>query len=249
MTLTRLEVLRMLRTHRWLALFGIYVFFGVVGPLTARYINELIERFGTGDMVISAPDPEPVDGVLQFIGNASQLGLLAVVLVVAAALSVDARPAIAAFLRTRVTHAGTLVLPRFVVAAATAVAALVAGTAVAWAMTAILLGALPAGSMIVGTAFGALYLVFAVALVAAVSGVVRSVPGVALGALGVLILMPIVSLVPTVGPWLPSHLFSSVAALVDGAGVEEFVRAALVTTACSIGLVVVAMRLYDRREL
>src|SRR5690606_29226947 len=123
MTLLRLELLRMVRTHRWLVLVGIYVFFGVLGPLTARYLGELIERFGTGDMVIEAPEPEPVDGVVQFVGNASQLGLLAVVVVAAAALSLDARPEVSAFLRTRVERAGRLLVPRFVVVGATAVGA------------------------------------------------------------------------------------------------------------------------------
>jgi ABC-2 type transport system permease protein len=108
MTLTRLELLRMVRTHRWMALFGIYLFFGVLGPLTARYLNEIIEHFGTGEIVFQAPDPEPIDGIVQFIGNASQLGLLAVVLVAAAAISVDARPEVAAFLRTKVARPGSL---------------------------------------------------------------------------------------------------------------------------------------------
>ena len=249
MTLTRLEVLRMIRTHRWMALFGIYLFFGLIGPLTARYMNDLIEHFGTGDMTIIAPDPEPVDGIIQFIGNASQLGLLAVVLIAAAALSVDSRPEIAAFLRTKVTRAGALVIPRFAIAASTAVAALIAGTAVAWAMTATLLGGLPTAAMIVGTLLGAIYLVFAVALVAAISGFIRSIPGIALGSLAVLVLMPVLALAPAVGTWLPSHLFAAVAALVEGEAATEFIPAAVVSVIATAGLMLLAMRRYDLREL
>ena len=249
MTLTRLELLRMVRTHRWLALFGLYLFFGLIGPLTARYLNEIIEYFGTGDIVVRAPDPRPVDGVLQFIGNASQLGLLAVVLVAAAALSVDSRPEVAAFLRTRVDAPGRLLVPRFVVMSATAVAALVTGTALAWALTAALLGSLPAGGMVLGTVLGGLYLCFAVAVVAAVAGILRSVVAIAIASLGVLILLPIVGLAPAIEVWLPSQLFAAIAGLVDGAPVSDYLRSIAVTLVATPLLVWLAMARYDAREL
>ena len=50
MTLLRLEWLRLVRTRRLLALTGVYLFFGIAGPLTARYLGEIVERFG-GDGV------------------------------------------------------------------------------------------------------------------------------------------------------------------------------------------------------
>jgi ABC-2 type transport system permease protein len=249
MTLTRLEILRMLRTHRWMALFGVYLFFGVLGPFTARYLNEIIEHFGTGEIVFTAPDPEPIDGVIQFIGNASQLGLLAIVLVAAAALSVDARPEVAAFLRTRVERPGTLLVPRYLVATVTSMAALAAGTAVTWALTVALIGGLDAGAMVLGTLLGALYLAFAVAVVAAISSLLRSVPAIALSALGVLILLPITGLVPAVEVWLPSQLFAAVADLLDGAPATDFLRSTLVTLIVTPALVLVAMARYDAREL
>lgn len=249
MTLTRLEILRMLRTHRWMALVGIYVSFGIIGPLTARYLNAIIEHFGTGDIVFEAPDPQPVDGIVQFIGNASQLGLLAVVLVAAAALSIDARPEVAAFLRTRVDRPAGLLVPRFVVVTITATAALVLGTVVAWALTRTLLGSLPVGAMLLGTALGMLYLAFAVAVVAAVAGVLRSVPAIALASLGLLILLPILGLAPAVEVWLPSQLFASIAGLVDGAPASDYLRSAGVTLVATPLLVAFAMGRYDRREL
>jgi hypothetical protein len=43
-----------------------------------------------------------------------------------------------------------------------------------------LLGGLPVGAMVLGTGLGALYLAFAVAVVAAISGLLRSVPAIAL---------------------------------------------------------------------
>ncbi len=248
MNLWRLELLRLSRTHRWMILAGAYLMFGVLGPLTARYFTEIMERFG-GGMTIVAPDPRPVDGIEQFVGNASQLGLLAVVGVAVAALAIDTRPEVAAFLRTRVARASALVIPRYVTTTVAAVCALVAGTAVAWALTTVLIGDLPTGAMVLGTALGALYLAFAVAVAAAVSGWVRSQLGGVLVVLAVLLALPVLGLLPDVAPWLPSRLLGAVVALVEGAAASEFTRAGVVTVVVTAALLFAATRLVARREL
>lgn len=247
MNLWRLELVRMTRTYRWMILFGVYAFFGILGPVTAAYIDEILQRFG-GEVTVVVPDPRPVDGIVQFISNASQLGLLAVVIVAAAALAVDARPEVAAFLRTRVPQAARLLLPRYVVVTAAAIAALIAGTALAWAMTAALIGRLPAADMVVGTFYGALYLLFTVAVVAAVAGFARSQTGAVFGALVVLLALPVLGLVAALKPWLPSELLTAVGALVDGATAGDYARSAATAITAIVALLALAVRRFDQRE-
>lgn len=248
MTLWRLEWLRLVRTNRWMIIVGIYVLFGVLGPLTAAYMQEIIGQFG-GEMTIVAPDPRPADGIAQFIGNASQLGLLAVVVIGVGALAVDARPEIAAFLRTRVRKAWTLLLPRYVMTLAAATVGLVVGTATAWALTAALIGGLPAGAVVVGTLYGMVYLAFAVAVLAAVSGFTRSQPTTVFAAIAILLVLPIVGLVPVIQPWLPSELLTAVAAMVEGAPATEFLRSVTTSVVATAALLVVANRRFVQREL
>jgi ABC-2 type transport system permease protein len=248
MNLWRLEILRLVRTYRWMILFGVYVFFGVLAPFTARYLNEIVSRFG-GELMVAAPDPRPADGIGQFVSNASQLGLLAVVVVAAAALALDARPEVAAFLRTRTTRPRTLLVPRYVANAAAAALALVVGTAVAWVLTTVLIGPLPAGAMALGTVLGSLYLAFAVAVVAAVAGFVRSQAATVFGSLAILILLPLTGLVATVKPWLPSELLAAVAVLVDGGPASAFARSTATTLAATAALLAVAVSGFARREL
>jgi ABC-2 type transport system permease protein len=248
MTLFRLEIARMVRTHRWMILLGAYGLFGVIGPLMARYLNAILERFG-GDLTVTAPDPRPVDGIAQFASNGGQLGLLAVVVVAATALSLDARPEVAAFLRTKVARAGTLLLPRFAVSAGGAVLALITGTGLAWALTASLIGAPPVGAMLFGTLLGALYLVFVVAVVAAMAGLTRSVAGTVLASLGVLFALPVIGLVPAVSSWLPSELLMAVAALIEGEAAGHFGPAAVVTLLTVAALVAFAVQRHEHREL
>lgn len=248
MNLWRLELLRLLRTHRWMILVGVYLFFAVTGPVTAAYLDELLARFG-GDVTITAPEPRPADGITQFLSNASQLGLLAVVVVGAGALAMDARREVAAFLRTRVERASTLLLPRYTVITAAAVVALVVGTGVAWVTTAALIGGLPPGPMVGGTLYGALYLAFAVAVLAAAAGYTRSQVGAVFATLAALLALPALGLIPAVAPWLPSELLTAVVVMVEGAPAGEFARAAAVAVAATVGLLALAIRRFDMREL
>lgn len=248
MSLWRLEVLRLVRTHRWTIVVGVYVAFAVLGAISARYMGELMANFAT-DMVIEVSPPRPVDGVGQFLGNVTQIGLLAIVIVAAASLTIDARTEVAAFLRSRVDRARTLLWPRYVATTVLAVLALALGTMITWALTHVLIGELPAVAMIVGTLYGALYLVFAVAVVAAIAGLVRGTTATVFLSLLVLLLLPIAGLLPPVQPWLPSHLVGAVASMVEGTPASEYVRATLVTLAAVPALLAVAASGLDRREL
>jgi ABC-2 type transport system permease protein len=246
--LWRLELLRLVRTHRWVLVFGIYLFFAVVGPLTARYFADIMARFG-GDIIVTVPDPRPVDGLLQYLDNGGMFGLLALVVVGAGALALDARPEIAAFLRTRTDHPRRLLVPRYVVTVLLGIAALVAGTVVTWIVTASLLGRLPVGDLAVGTLLGALYLAFAVAIVAAVAGFVRSQAGTVFATFAVLLAFPTLGMFASIKPWLPSELLFAAVALAEGAPAGDFARAAAVAVAGSVALLWVAMRRFELREL
>lgn len=249
MTLLRLEIMRLVRTRRWMLVVGVYAFFGLTGPLLARYLNEILDRFGGGEIVVTSHDPQPVDGIVQFLSNASQLGVLAVIVVAAGSLAIDARPEIAAFLRTRVTHSRVLLFPRLVAVSVTVVIALVVGTASAWALTGSLLGALPTGAMVIGTLLGALYLVVVVAIVAATATFTRSVVGTVFATLAIVIAMPMVALVPAVAPWLPSELLAAIAGLVEGEAVSAYARAVVTSMLAITALIAVAVRRSERREL
>jgi ABC-2 type transport system permease protein len=248
MTLWRLEWLRLVRSRRLIALAGVYVFFGFIGPLTARYLGEIVERFG-GDVQVIVPDPVPADGIAQYIGNVSQVGLLVAVAVAAGALVIDALPEMSIFLRTRVRLASRILVPRLVVAGGAIIAAYAVGLAVAWYETAVLLGGLPIGAMLLGLLFQAVYLSFAVAVVAAVGSRSSSILGTVGIAVVVLLVMPLIGIAETIGRWLPSHLVGAqVELLLDGSA-GDYTAAVVVASCAATGLVLLALRSVGEREV
>lgn len=249
MSLWRLEWIRLVRTRRLLAILGVYVFFGLTGPLTARYLAEILGQIGTEGVRVEFPEPVPADGVDQFVSNASQIGLLVVVLVAAAALAFDARREMAVFLRTRVPGVRAIVVPAFTVNAAAAAAGLVAGALCAWYETAVLLGPLPSLRMLAGIGYGVLFLAFAVATVAFFAALSRGVLATAGMALVLLLVLAIVGGLTRFGEWLPTYLTGAMSGLVRGGHVADYLPAAGVTAALCVALVAAAIAIGERREV
>jgi ABC-2 type transport system permease protein len=247
--LWRLEWLRLLRTKRWIALFGVYLFFGFLGPITARYLNEILASAAAQQQgfEFNAPPPTPADGITQFVSNAAQLGILVVVVVAAGAFFMN--PEIATFMRTRTERALDFLIPKYLVSAGAAVAAFLIGTAAAWYETMVLIGGPPVGGMLAGIGYGMLSLLFVVAIVAAVSAWSRSTLATVLISIVALLLLPLLGLIKGVNDWLPSSLMTALAPLSGGAAIDTYVKAAIVTVVATGLLLFVAVRGHATKEI
>ena len=235
----------MFRSLRWIILVAVYGFFGILGPLTARYLPDIIERFeGT---TAGLPEFGPPDGITQYVGNAQQLGILAVAFVAAAALAIDSKVEIAVFFRTRAAMRD-LVTPRLVVNAIAAGAAFAFGAVIAYVGTGILLDWVDLGPFVVGVALQCVYLAFAVAVVALMASLVRKVVTTALLSVGVLILLGVLTLVSPIAPWLPSDLAGAIDQLIRGADFEYW-RSLLATIALIVALPALSVYRLGRREV
>lgn len=248
MTLWRLEWARLVRTRRLVALLAVYLFFGALGPLTVRYLQQIVNRFGNGVEVV-VPPPKPADGIAQYMANGQQLGLLVTVLVLSAALAFDAQRENAVFLRSRVRRVADVVLPRMWVNLAAAAAAFALGAALAWYETAFLIGPLPAGRMLAGIALVVLYLAFVVSVVALMSSFAWTVVGTAIGSLVVVIGLGIVGAIDPVGTWLPSHLVGSLDQLASGGTFTNRIPSVLVTLAAIPAMTAWALHRLVRRDI
>lgn len=251
MTLWKLELLRLFRTRRIIALIGVYVFFGIIGPLTARYLPEIV-GFAGGDLegaTIEFPPPTPGDGMTQYVSNAAQIGTLVAIVVAAGALAFDSVTEMGIFLRTRIERIEGIVFPRFVVVTTAAIVAFTLGALVAWYETWALIGGLPAGPVLLGIAIGWLFIIFVVALVTAVAGWARTTLGTVMAAVVVLLVLPLAGVADAIGRWLPSHLVGAVEDLPTGGAASDYVGSATVTLILSGLLIWLGLIGAKRREL
>jgi ABC-2 type transport system permease protein len=203
------ELLRLLRTRRLVAITALFLAFGVTGPFVTKYASWIFDNLsgGSGLTVIAAP-PTPAASVLSYVHNATQLGLVGCATLAALALCLDARAGLAIYYRTRISGYAAHMLPRLAVTALACAAAYTTGFALAWYETVTLTGA-PALSPTIATwALGTLLIVFAVTLTFAVSTLVRS-PLATVGAtVTVILLLPAVAQAGMVARYLPTTLGS-----------------------------------------
>jgi ABC-2 type transport system permease protein len=247
-TVWHLEVVRLFRTLRWVGLLGSYLVFGVAMPIVTRYQDVIFRNLG-GDVQVIVPPATPPQGIAAYLQNAMQIGLLVTVLVAAGSLAFDAKPEWAAFLRTRSASLGELVVPKFAVNAAATAACYGLGLLAAWIGTSALIGSVPIASLLAGGAYGALYLVFAVAVVACAAGLARSAVGAGGVTIALLVVLPILGQLSALEPWLPSTLVGAPTAIAEGERATGFLRAGLVTLGAIPALVLGSGRLLSRREV
>jgi len=242
------EWLRLFRTPRWIALFGVYLVFGLLGPVTAKYLADILHQVQS-EMTIIVPAPQARDGIVNYLSQVTQTGLVVVVVIAAGALAFDSRRGIAVFLRTRTSSMWRLLAPRLLVPIVTALLAYAVGLLAAWYETALLLGPLPVEPMLGGYICQAAYLAFVVTVVAAAAAVTRGVLPTVGTALGVLILMSVVGSVSSLHRWLPSTLAGAQAELLTTTALTDFVPALIAAFAAGIALTGFAVYRLGRRQL
>ena len=248
MSVWRLEWLRLVRTKRLVALGATFVFFGITAPPLTRWQDELMARVGGGAR-IELPPPTSTTAVASYLGNAVQLGGLALVVVASLALAIDTDRSTSVFLRTRLRRPWMLVLPRWAVATGAGLAMFVAGLLCTWYGSVLLLDPLPAGTMVVGTLLTLPYFAFLTAVAAVLATRSHGVALPVVGALGAAVVLGIVGSIRELGQWLPSHLVGLLPDLLGGGRVLDTMPAVAVLLVAIAVLLAVAVRLTASREV
>ena len=243
----RLEVLRLWRTRRLVALLAAFLVLGFGEPVLTYYLPALVKGAANG-VKISLPPATPSDAIRAFFQDAAQLGTLVVVIVAAASIAIDSRPGLATFYRMRVRSVAMLVLPRSTSVVAATILALILGTAAAWYETRVLIGYVSPATLAAGCALEMLWVAFTVAVVTAWASIARSVLAVAGWSLATLLALGLLGSISAVASWLPSALASGIQDLLPGhSGVPW--QGVTVTASATLGLLVVATLLSGARQL
>ncbi|MGS0686370.1 hypothetical protein ACVBEQ_14680 [Nakamurella sp. GG22] len=247
MGIWRLEWLRLTRTPRLVALVGVFVFFGLLGPVTATYLPDIVANVQSG-MTIIVPPPQPRDGIINYVSQASQIGLIVLVAIAAGAMGFDSRPGLSIFLRSRVGSMWQLVRPRIVVVSAAGIAAYGAGLLAAWFETVVLLGPLDPAALLAGLLCQAVYLLFVVAVVTAAASLARSTPAILGIALGSVIALSVIGGLGVLHDWLPTTLSGAQVALLGTTALVDYLPAIAVSLIATAALIAAGVHRLALRE-
>ena len=236
--LLRKDILEQWRTFRLPAIGLIFLIFGLMSPLLAKYTPELIERFA-GDVEINFPTPTTKDAIDQIIKNLAQTGPIAAILLGMGVIASEKQRGTAALILTKPVTRSAFILSKFLALMATLTTGVLLGCAAGYVYTAILFESPPQG----GYALFSLLIMLSITVYASLtflgSTVLRSPLAAGGAGLAALAITAALAAVPGVGEFMPMGLLSTAADLALANRPDNV----LLPVAVNIGLVVSALGL------
>ena len=249
--LLRKELLEAWRTRRLPVVAVLFLVVGIVSPLTARYLPEIIKALG-GQVQISIPTPVAVDALAQLQKNLGQLGALAAIALAMGSVSGELDRGTAALVLAQPATRAAFLGAKLVAIGVVLGVSVIAASVVAWIYTAILFEPLPVAGWVAMAALSWLALMAWASITFLASAATGSTTAAAgIGFVGIVVIS-LASIVPTLDRLLPPALAAPAIQLASDGAVTDAgaaLTAILGTTALIVVAAVGAQLAFRSREL
>lgn len=74
------EFIEGIRTYKFIALIVVFLIFGIMNPLAAKLLPELVDSLAGGEIILTLTEPKAIDSWMQFFKNISQIGLIVTII-------------------------------------------------------------------------------------------------------------------------------------------------------------------------
>jgi ABC-2 type transport system permease protein len=220
------ELREQLRTGRLIAVAAVFVLFGIIGPLTDRYMKELFDAIGSesGGMQFTVPAPSLAGDLSQVIKNLSQFGIICALLLGMGAVAWEKERGTAGMIMTKPASRAAVLAAKLVAIALNLALAVFLGCGLAYLYTVLLYpDVFPAGGYLAMSVLLWWTLVVFVAITLLGSTLTRSaVAAAGLSFVAFLVLGLLVSL-PVVGAWSPLAMLAPAEHLALGEAAGDFI--------------------------
>ncbi len=251
--LLRKELAEAWHTRRLPVVAGMFLVIGMISPLTAKYLPEILQAALGDQMTIPVPTPDAAASIGQLQKNLGQLGALAAIALAMSSVSGELDRGTAALVLSQPATRSAFLAAKLVALAIVIGMSTVLAVIVAWAYTAVLFEMQP----VVGWLVMALLLWLAMMVWAAITFCASTATGSSTAAAGLgfvgLIVLSIVAVVPAVDRFLPTalalpgtQLALGDAGSVDAARLATAIAGSIVLV---VGSLAIAVFTFRRREL
>ena len=216
-TLLKKELLEYWRTYRALALGIVFLVFGLMSPLAARYMPEVFASMDMGGIVIQLPTPTVADGNTQFVKNMSQVAAIVLILIAMGVVSRERDKGTVAFTLSKPVSRSAFLLSKALALVVLTWAALLLAALAHWYYTQLLLGPMPLGACLAMAALVGVYLTVLLAITFLGSTISRSLAVSAAIGFGGYMLIGLLGMIPRVQDYLSGDLLGKALAAGSGA--------------------------------
>lgn len=250
-TLVWKELREQWRSYRMLVVTAVLVAMGILGPLTARYMNELMSSIPGTPEGLEAVLPKPTAdlAVSELVDNLAQFGLILALLVPMAAVVGEKTSGTAAMTLSKPVSRGAFLLAKLLALLTTFALGIALSVAAGYAYTGMLFTWLPPQGFAVLAAALLLYLLFYASLTLLASTLMRSQLAAAGLAFGLALLLGIAGTIPALGSYLPSALLGWGRAAANGMASETPWKPLATALVLIPGLLLIGQAALRRQEL
>ena len=206
------EMREQFRTSRMVAVAAVFVLFGILGPLTDRYMKELLDAIGSqgGGMTFQVPAPSLAGASAQILKNLTQFGIICALLLAMGSVAWEKERGTAGMIMTKPASRAAFLAAKLVAISINLGVAVILGCGLAYVYTVLLYpSAFPIGGYLAMMGLMWWTLVIFAAITMLGSTVTRSAIAAAGIGLVALLVMGLVGAIPVVGAFMPSSLPAS----------------------------------------
>lgn len=214
-TFHKKEWVELYRTKKLYALLVIFVLFGMVSPILARYMEEIVSASMGSSAPILVSAPVWSDGWKQFYNNLSQMGTISVLLIFMSSICGEKQTKTAALTLTKNLSPAKFLIAKFIAAVGSVLLAFLPAVLLCWGYTYYLFGYAGDWKDILAGAFS--YIIFMVVLLSTVmlaSTLATTSAFAAMLAFGGYLLLILLAYLPLVGPLMPGALLSAITSVI-----------------------------------
>ena len=245
----RKEWMEQWRSYRLLIAGVILLIFGLLSPLTAKYIPELMKLLPNGEAIAGLiPPPTALDAVGQYVKNVSQFGVILALLMTMGAVAQEKDKGTAAMMLVKPLPRVIFLLAKFAALGLTFAVSMALAAAAGYYYTLLLFGALDLNAWIALNGLMLLFVLVYVALTLFCSTVTKSQVAAGGLAFGLLLALAIPGALPGVGEYLPGQLVAWGMSLMAG-NPEAYWPALWVSLGLILSAFLGAWLIFERQEL
>lgn len=246
------ELREQFRTGRLIAVSAVFILFGILGPLTDRYMKDMFDALGSENAAYSSliPDPSLAGDLGQIIKNISQFGVICALLLTMGAVAWEKDRGTAGMIMTKPASRAAFLAAKLVAISGNLALAMFLGAGLGYVYTLLLYPSVfPLGGYVAMAAIMWWTLVEFVAITLLGSTLSRSaIAAAGLSLVAALVLGLVVGL-PTIGPWSPLALLIPAQHLALGEDAGNFAGPLFFNVALVPALFFVTWLAFRRQEL
>jgi len=247
---TKKELLESIRTYRLLIMLLVFFIFGIMSPLAAKMMPEILSTAMPEGITVSLAEPTAIDAWTQFFKNISQMGLIVTIIIFSGVLGTELSKGTLINLLTKGLSRNTVILSKFTGMAIIWTISYATSFIVTLGYTVHLFPNDEVSNLLFSVFCLWLFGIFLLTVLLFASTLIKNNYGALLISGAVIVVLKLCNIVPRLQSYNPLSLASdNVSLLTKTVEVSSLSDAAAISIICSAMLIIASILIFRKRQL